>query len=329
MTKPAILSAALVAMLAGAQWTLAQTGNAPCGIDVIRAGKEHIDDRFIPFPPDHVKFALVRAFPDVGWKITKDEGFHLRGEKDMGLTQVLAHTNSDEGVKGRNEGVGALGKWTVDITEATQDGVYGSHLHVDFRSNKFVGRAAGTATLAEPLGSETACLATLLSTNNPSTHPRGLEIKDAGPRHAVSLPDATPLKVLLRDPLYSKKLDKDSSGQTVQFEVAEDVVVDGAIVIRRGALAQGHFTDVEKTKMGGRHAEISFVFDTVTAVDGQNLPVSGASEQAKGGRHSDKWANVAQAGAFGFLAKGTDALIPAGTSFDLEVSGQHTVQGGS
>jgi hypothetical protein len=100
--------------------------NALCGIDVIRAGKENVDDRFIPLLPEHVKFALLRAFPDVGWKVTKDEGFHPRGEKDMGLTQVLAHNNSDEGVKGRNNGVGALGKWTVDIREATQDGVHGS-----------------------------------------------------------------------------------------------------------------------------------------------------------------------------------------------------------
>jgi hypothetical protein len=329
MIKNAILSATLVSVLAGAQWTRAQTGSAPCGIDVLRAGKEHVDDRFIPFSPEHVKFALLRAFPDVGWKVSKDEGFHLRGEKDMGLTQVLAQSNSDKDIKGRNNGVGALGKWTVDIREATQDGVHGSQLHIEFHSNKFVGRAAGTATLSEPLGDETACLAKLLSANDPATSPRGLEVKDAGPRHAVTLPDATPLIVLLRDPLYSKKLNKDSSGQTVQFEVAEDVVLDGTILIRRGALAKGHFTDVEKTKMGGRHAEIGFVFDTVTAVDGQSIPVSGLSENAKGGRHSDKWSNVAQAGAFGLLAKGTDALIPAGSSYDVEVSGQHTVQGGS
>jgi hypothetical protein len=250
MIKNTILSATLVSVLAGVQWTHAQTENAPCGIDVIRAEKEHVDDRFIPFPPEHVKFALIRAFPDVGWKVRKDEGFHLRGEKDMGLTQVLAHNNSDEGVKGRNNGVGALGKWTVDIREATQDGVHGSQLHIEFYSNKIVGRAAGTATLAEPLGNETACLAKLLSANDPATNPRGLEVKDVGPRLAVSLPDATPLKVLLRDPLYSKKLNKDSTGQTVQFEVAEDVVVEGIIAIRRGALAKGHFTDVEKTKMG-------------------------------------------------------------------------------
>ena len=52
MTRNAILFATLVAVMAGAPWVHAQTGNAPCGIDVITAGKAHVDDRFIPFPPE-------------------------------------------------------------------------------------------------------------------------------------------------------------------------------------------------------------------------------------------------------------------------------------
>jgi hypothetical protein len=70
MIKKPIRPAAFVALLVCAQWIHAQAGNAPCGIDVIRAGSRHVDDRFIPFPPEHVKFALLRAFPDVGWKVT-------------------------------------------------------------------------------------------------------------------------------------------------------------------------------------------------------------------------------------------------------------------
>lgn len=327
MTKNAILSAALVALLAGAQWVHAQAGNAPCGIEVIRAGSQHVDGRFIPFPPEHVKFALLKAFPDVGWKVTKDEGFHLRGEKDMGLSQVLGQKNSDEGVEGRNGGGGALGKWTVDIREATQDGVHGSQLHIEFHSNKFKGRAAGTATLAEPLGDETACLAKLLSANDPVANPRGLEAANNGTLQTVTIPDGTPVTVLLRDPIYSKRLPKDSVGATVNFEVANDVAVNGVVLIRRGALASGHFTDVEKTKSRFRHAQISFAFDAVTAVDGQKVPVAAESESVKGGRHAET-AEALQFAVLGALAMhGTDALISAGTSYDISISGEHTVGG--
>lgn len=324
--RNAILPAAIM-LLAGSQYMRAQAGNAPCGIDVIRARSQHVDDRFIPFPPEHVKFALLRALPDVGWKVTKDEGLHLRGEKDMGLTQVLAQKNSDEGVKGRNSAVGALGKWTVDIREATQGGVPGSQLHIDFHSNKVVGRAAGTATLAEPLGDETACLSGLLSGNDPVANPRGLGAATPGVVQAGMIPDGTPVTVLLRDPLYSKKLPKDSVGATVNFEVANDVTVSGVLVIRRGALATGHFTDVQKTRNMGRHAELAFAFDTVTAADGQKIPVAAASETVKGGRHAET-AETLQLGLLGlFTIHGTDALISAGTSYDLTTSGEHTVGG--
>jgi len=299
----------------------------PCGIAIVRTEGPKMDERFVPAPPEQVKFALLRALPAVDGKVVKDKGFHIEAKTDMGLRQVEARENKDAGVRGRGAGWGALGEFRIDISPATQDAVQGSLLHIQFHKNAFVGRMGGEG-YAQPLAEETACLVKLFSTNDPATNPRGLEVKDAGPPHTVTLPDATPLKVLLRDPLYSKKLEKDSAGKTVQFEVAEDVVVDGAILIRRGALANGHFTDVEKTKMAGRHAEIDFVFDTVTTVDGQEIPVSGTSEEALGGRHRDTWTNVSQAGVFGFLAKGTDVFIRAGTAYDVEVSGQHTVQTG-
>lgn len=309
----------------GLQSIHAQPGSAPCGIDVIRAGSEHVEDRFIPSPPEHVKFALLRALPDVGWKVTKDEGLHLRGEKDAGLTQVLAQKNHDEGVKGRNSAVGALGKWTVDIHQETQAGVDGSQLHIEFHSNKIVGRAAGTATLAQPLGEETACLAKLLSGNDPVANPRGLEPANTETSQAATIPGGTPVTVLLRDPLYSKQINE-KNGVAVNFEVADDVAVDGMVLIRRGALATGHFADVEKTKGLGRHAQLSFTFDAVTAVDGQKIPVAVASETVKGGRKSET-AEVLRFGVIGLFAHGSDALISAGTSYNLSISGEHAVGG--
>ena len=308
MTNKMHLAIAIIALLAGARWVFAQDGGVPCGIDVIRAGRPKVDDRFVPSPPEHVKYALLRAFPDVGWKVTKDEGLYLQGEKDMGLTQVLAQKNNDEGAKGRNSGVGALGKWSVDLKEATQDGVHGTQIHIEFHSNKLVGRAAGTDTLVEPLGDETACLSKLLSGNDPVANPRGLDAAGVAISTAVMIPDGTPVTVLLFDPLYSKKLSKDSAGASVNFEVMNDVAVNGVVVIRRGALAVGHFTDVEKTKNRGRHAEIAFAFDSVTSVDGQKVPVVPAKERVRGGRKDETAAAAWSMGLVGVaFMHGTDA----------------------
>jgi hypothetical protein len=299
----------------------------PCGIAIVQTEGPNTDERFVAAPPEHVKAALLKALPALGAKVEKDEGLHIKAEPDMGLRQSIQQKNKDSGVRGKYAGLGALGKFTIDLREATQDGVKGSLLHIEFHKNGFVGRLGGEG-YAQPLAEETACLTKLLSTNDPASNPRGLEVNDAGLPHQVTLPDNTPLKVLLRDPLYSKKLEKESLGQNVNFEVAEDVVVDGSILVRRGALATGHFTDVEKTKKAGRHAEIEFAFDSVTTVDGQKIPVSAPNEQARGGRHSQAMSNAAQVGAIGFLAKGSDVFIRAGTTYDVEVSGEHTVQTG-
>jgi hypothetical protein len=299
----------------------------PCGVDIIQTAGPNTDERFVAAPPEQVKVALLKALPALGAKFHKDEGLHIEAEPDMGLRQAIQQKNKDSGVRGKYAGLGALGKFTIDLQETTQDGVKGSLLHIEFHKNGFVGRLGGEG-YAQPLAEETSCLTKLLSTNDPASNPRGLEMKDAGTPHPVMLPDNTPLKILLRDPLYSKKLDKDSLGQTVNFEVAEDVVVDGSILVRRGALATGHFTDVQKTKKAGRHAEIEFAFDSVTTVDGQKIPVSAPSEQVRGGRHSNTMSNAEQVGAIGFLAKGSDVFIRAGTTYDVQVSGQHTVQTG-
>ena len=301
--------------------------NPPCGVEILRIEGPNIDDRFVPFPPGHVKFVLLKAFPAVSGKVTKEDGYYLEGEEDINLKQAIMRKNQDEGVKGKYAGSGAMGKFSMDIHEETQGGVQGSRLHIEFHHNAMLGRL-GPEGYARPLGDETLCLAKLLSANDPVAHPRGLELADAGPPRAVDLPDATPVTAVLRDPIYTRKMDADSTGKEINFEVAEDVVVDGTVLIRRGALAAGHFKDIEKTKMAGRHAVVDFVFDTVTAVDGQKIPVTGASGKTKGARKSDTWQDIGAAGTFGLFIHGVDVFIRAGTSYDLAVTGQHTVQGG-
>ena len=299
----------------------------PCGIAVIQTEGPKIGERFVAAPPEQVKVAVLKALPALASKLHKDEGFHLEAETDKEIYFILKRMNKDSGVRGMYSGLGAFGTLRIDIREATQDEVKGSLLHIEFHKNAFVGRM-GKEGYPQPLAEETVCLVKLLSTNDPATNPRGLESKDIAPPRAVALPEGTPLKVLLRDPLYSKQLAKDSAGQAIQFEVAEDLVVDGVAVVRRGALVTGHFTKIEMAKVYGRHGEVQFVFDTATAVDGQKIPVTGADEKARGGRHNDTAATFIMSPALGWIAKGNEAFIRAGTAYDVEISGQHTVQTG-
>ena len=298
----------------------------PCGKAVVETEGPKVYEQFIPAPPEQVKAALLKAIPALGAKVHKDKGFHVETEDDTALRQAVQQMNKDSGVRGKYEGMGAMGKIEIDIRESTQGGEKGSLLHIEFHRNGFVGRM-GNQGYSKPLAEETACLVKLLGANDPVKNPRGEELSQTSPVHPISLPEGTALKVLLISPLYSKKLDK-KGGETIPFEVAEDVVVDDVIVVRRGALATAHMTEVQKAKVAGRHAELDFAFDSVTAVDGQSIPIKAEDEKTRGGRHNETLHNVMLSPAFGWMAKGSEALIRAGTAYDVEVSGQHTVQSG-
>jgi hypothetical protein len=128
--------------------------------------------------------------------------------------------------------------------------------------------------------------------------------------------------------VWSGGLKKGVPAEPIQFEVAEDLVLDGTAVIRRGALATGHFTGIKQAKGYGRNAEIQFVFDKVTALDGQGIPLNAAPENIKGGRTDQTAAVALMLPTLGWLAKGSNVLIRAGTGYEVTTLGQHTVQGG-
>ncbi len=76
-------------------------------------------------------------------------------------------------------------------------------------------------------------------------------------------------------------------GMTVKLRVAEDVVdPTGAVVVRKGAPAQGTVADARGGGLFGKRAGLELSLDWATAVDGQSVPLRtperGASWRAKG-----------------------------------------------
>ncbi|MBV8821024.1 MAG: hypothetical protein JO022_21880 [Acidobacteriaceae bacterium] len=306
----------------------ARAETPPCGVAIIRAEDGNVDERFIPATQEQVKDALLKALPALAQKVAADDNeFHITTEPDGHLRLILFRRNKDAGVRGFTAGLGPAGRFSIEVRRTTRDGVSGSLLRVEFHKLALAAALVpGNTGLAHPLADETACLVRLLSTNDPATNPRGLGSDEAGEGRTVVVADGTPLKVLLPAPLYSKALKKSDNGETVQFEVAEDVVVDGVVPVRRGALATGHFTEIRKPRRYGRHAELQFVFDAVTAADGERIPISGPGERARGGRHDDTIYTALSLPVVAGLIKGHEVFIRAGTTYDVEISGTHTLQ---
>lgn len=296
----------------------------PCGVAMIRSSDgPKIDERFIPAPPEVVKEDLLKALPALGYIVRKDQGLHIEALQDLRLLNSIWEVNADAGDRDARIVSGPV---SADIREASQAGTQGSQLSITFKTG-FLGHKGSNA---EPLAAETECLVKLLGTNDPSKNPRGDSSEKSSPPQAIQLPEGTPVKVLLFAPIYSKNYKKDNVGRPIQFEVAEDVMVDGTTVLRRGALAVGHLTDFTKAGAYGRHATLEFTFDTATAVDGQQIPVTGEIQQIQGGQTAAELESVTKTQpVLGLLMKGGDIFIRAGTEYDLAVSGQSLIQTGT
>ncbi len=232
-------------------------------------------------------------------------------------------------MKGLYGGTGAMGTFKIEMKPDTDNGVAGTRIHIEFHKNAMKGRI-GSSNQATPLMEETACLARILSPWDPQQHPRGIaaEGEPAAAEREIALPEGTQLKLLLREFLYSKKI-KGKVNQPIVFEVAEDVIIDGTTVIRRGALATGRFTDAKAARSYRRSAELAFVTETVTAADGQSVSIAGAAEKSRGARQESVARKVVTfSPALGWLDKGVETVIRAGTGYDAETRGEYKVKVG-
>lgn len=99
----------------------------------------------------------------------------------------------------------------------------------------------------------------------------------------VSVPVGTKVQVHLVRALSSGTA---KAGQYFSFEAAEPVVVNGRIVIAKGALGSGHVVAVSKAQ-GKSAGKMTLAFDSIRGVDGSRIPltqdssVKGNSEKGK------------------------------------------------
>jgi hypothetical protein len=132
------------------------------------------------------------------------------------------------------------------------------------------------------------------------------------------LPDSTPVKLALSTALSSASA---TQGQVVEFRVAEDVVVNGAVLIRKDTLALGKVTFAQGKKHMGRAGSLDIEADKTHAIDGTKVELhaqEGTKGKSKAGAMSAGMLITATGvgapiGALWLLKHGKDATIPAGS----------------
>jgi hypothetical protein len=139
------------------------------------------------------------------------------------------------------------------------------------------------------------------------------------------LQDATPIFLRLTRNVSSADA---HVGDSVDFEVLEDVAVNGILVIPKGSVAVGSVTEVQSKRRLGRAGKLEIVLNYVRLADTDKAPIR-AVKDAKGGSHIvGMTAGIVATGLLFFpvaplflLVRGNDITVPKGAALAAYVNG--------
>lgn len=130
------------------------------------------------------------------------------------------------------------------------------------------------------------------------------------PNGTVVLKAGTVIPMELISTITSKSA---RSGQMVDFRVMSDVKVDGKTVISAGSIAQGQIVRAKKSGLLGSEGELEIAVKSIKAVDGTNVYLTTNNLSDEGSNKVALSIVLTICCLFGFLIKGGQAEIPAGT----------------
>ena len=145
----------------------------------------------------------------------------------------------------------------------------------------------------------------------------------AAPSTAVTLPDGTEFIVLTTDEITSKTA---TEGDLLTFKVAENVVINGHVVIAKDTLVKGEVASVKKSGFFGRGGNLGIRIDSTTTVDNQKTKLRSSKGKAGDDKTGTTVALVVLFGPLGFLKKGKQAIIKPGTAIKVYTDEAKNVQ---
>lgn len=131
------------------------------------------------------------------------------------------------------------------------------------------------------------------------------------------LQDATPVKLRLSQTLSSESA---RVGDTVSFEVLEDIDVNGLVVIKQGSDAIATVTEAKAKRRMGKGGKLDVNIDYVRLVTGEKVPLRAVRENQGGSSTAGMTAGIVvtslvffPAAPFFLFMKGKEVTIPKGT----------------
>ncbi len=177
------------------------------------------------------------------------------------------------------------------------------------------------------VGISDAVIAALVTKRPDSSTPHnGITVPRSASTEPFVLHDGTPVRLRLARNLSSADA---KTGETIDFEVLDDVRVDDIIVVKRGSTAIGTVTDAERKKRMARGGKLDVTIDYVRLTDGDKVALRGVRETSGGGHTGGMTAGIVvtalvvwPAAPFFLFMQGKDTVIPKDTEIAAYVNGE-------
>jgi hypothetical protein len=143
------------------------------------------------------------------------------------------------------------------------------------------------------------------------------------------LQDGTPIRLRTAENLSSHDA---VTGETVDFEVMEDIYVNDVMVVKKGSFAIGTITAAQHKKNMGRQGKLDITIDYVRLLNGEKAQLRG-TKQGSGGGHTGAMVGamvatslvIWPAAPLFLLMHGKDINIAKGTPITAYVDGDFSI----
>jgi len=184
--------------------------------------------------------------------------------------------------------------------------------------------AASTAQPFSASGPPQAAATSLVARLRFLADPASATAQLAARSGSFTLPAGAGVLVTLQQKVSSKKSEP---GDPIKATVAQDVIVDDAVLIKKGTPVVARVGEVDAASLGGSGGSLKIAIDSTTAIDGQKVALSYESAKKEG----EDTRGLSVTGLFtgwGLLSKGKNVEIEAGTSLEAKTSAAMTVKSG-
>jgi hypothetical protein len=151
-------------------------------------------------------------------------------------------------------------------------------------------------------------------------------------RVQVRVPAGTPVEL---ETAYTINSQLVRAGDAVSFRVVNPVVVNGQVVVEKGATATALVTKAERGGHFGRAGRLAWMMKEVTAADGSRIPLQFSGRTVGDSKGAKVATSMVLTGAvFWFMPpvallhgfkRGENAVVPEGKRFEAAVFGETTV----